>query len=582
MTQKWEPVKGEIMTRWAKDIDLEAPLPEYPRPQLERKEWMNLNGLWDYAICPKSRKKVDSYDGKILVPFPVESALSGVKRKLSPNKKLWYRRVISIPEKWNNKRILLHFGAVDWEAKVFVNNKEVGSHKGGYVPFSFDITDYLDNKEENELIVSAWDPTNKGQVERGKQTLRPFSIKYTAVSGIWQTVWIEPVPESYIKDFKITPDIDNKILNLKVTTLNQETNDNLEITILGDNQKISSTQGNPNEDIEINLPNPKLWSPENPFLYDVLIKLCRKEQVVDEISSYFGMRKISIKEDKSGTKKLALNNEILFQYGTLDQGYWPDGLYTAPTDEALKYDIDMTKELGFNMIRKHVKVEPARWYYHCDKIGILVWQDMPNGGKLTLPGMLMHMIIEKEKDRSNSNFYNELEEMIDALYNHPCIVVWVPFNEGWGQFNTEKTTQKVKHQDPSRLVNEASGWYNRGSGDICDCHKYIGPCYPEGVQDRVAVCGEFGGLGFKVEEHVWKKKFRFVYKKFDNIEKMILLYEELIAKLREFKGKGLSAGIYTQITDVEGEVNGLLTYDREIVKMPLDKIRKNNLDVIHD
>ena len=582
MSQEWEPVKGEIMTRWVNDVNPESPLPEYPRPQLERNEWLNLNGLWNYAIRPKSRKKVDSYDGKILVPFAVESALSGVKKKLSQKQKLWYQRVFSIPKDWNGKRIILHFGAVDWETSVWVNNKEVGKHKGGYVPFSFDVTDCLKENGENELIVSVWDPTNKGGVERGKQTLKPRMIKYTAVSGIWQTVWIEPVSESYIKSLKVVPDIDDNKLDFRAIVFNSDTSDVLEITVLEEKTEISTIKGNPNKEIAIKVPNPKLWNTGNPFLYDLSIKLVRNGQVLDEVSSYFGMRKISVMEDDNGVKRLALNNEILFQYGTLDQGYWPDGLYTAPTDEALKYDIDITRELGFNMIRKHVKVEPARWYYHCDKMGMLVWQDMPNGGKMSLFRMVMNMIFKREEDRSKTNFYNELEEMIDAFHNYPCIVVWVPFNEGWGQFDTEQTTNKVKNQDPSRLVNEASGWYNRGSGDICDCHKYVGPCYPKDVQERVAVCGEFGGLGCEIDDHMWKKKFKFVYKKFESIEEMTLLYGNLIAKIKEFKEKGLSAGIYTQITDVEGEVNGLLTYDREVVKMNSEKIREINSSAIQD
>ena len=582
MSQEWEPVKGEIMTRWVKDVKPEIPLPEYPRPQLEREEWLNLNGLWNYAICPINRESIDSYDGKILVPFPVESALSGVKRKLTPKQKIWYQQFFSIPKNWNGKRIILHFGAVDWEATVWVNYKEVGSHKGGHVPFSFDITDFLNDSGENELNVSVLDPTNKGEVERGKQSLKPKMIKYTAVSGIWQTVWLEPVSNSYIESLRMVPDIDNQTLSLTAKIINANAEDTLEISVLDEKKEINSIIGEPNKQIVIKIPNPKLWDTKNPFLYDISIKLMRDGQVFDDVSSYFGMRKINVKEDKNGVKRLALNNEILFQYGTLDQGYWPDGLYTAPTDEALKYDIEITMELGFNMIRKHVKVEPARWYYHCDKLGMLVWQDMPNGGKMTYVSMVMNMLFKKEKNRSKSNFYNELEEMIETLYNHPCIVVWVPFNEGWGQFDTEKTTNKVKMQDPHRLVNEASGWFNRGSGDICDCHQYVGPCYPKDVQDRVAVCGDFGGLGFKVENHMWNKKFRFVYKKFDNVEDMTSTYGELITKLIAFKEKGLSAGIYTQITDIEGEVNGLLTYDREIIKMKLDMIREINLDVIQD
>ncbi len=565
---EWKPAKSRLITRWSKDVSLKNVFPEYPRPQLRRKEWKNLNGLWDYAIRPKKEKSISSFDGKILVPFPVESALSGVMKKLNHKKRLWYRCKFSIPDSWKGKKILLHFGAIDWKATVFINDKEVGAHKGGYVPFSLEISEYLNKNNENELRVAVWDPTNKDSQERGKQSLSPWGIYYTSISGIWQTVWLEPVSHTYIENLRMIPDIDGQILNLTVNVRNVQPNDIIHVEIKDEDYELLSTVGKTNEKLQIKIPNMKLWSPASPFLYGLIVKIEQDMMIMDEVESYFGMRKIALGRDENGIVRIELNNKPIFQYGPLDQGYWPDGLYTPPTEEALIYDIEIIKKLGFNMIRKHVKVEPLRWYYYCDKIGMLVWQDMPNGGKFYLRG--------KE---SKKNYWNELETMVSTLYNSPSIVVWVPFNEGWGQFDTKKVVNWIKNHDPSRLIDNASGWFDKKVGDIRDIHKYPGPKLPKLEKTRAVVVGEFGGLGLRVENHVWQKKLMWSYKKSSEPEGLIEKYGNLISKLKPLIKKGLCAAVYTQITDVEGEINGLLTYDREIVKIDEEKLKQLNLSL---
>ncbi|MHA1148686.1 MAG: glycoside hydrolase family 2 protein [Promethearchaeota archaeon] len=582
---RWELGKSEFITRWVKDIDPDNILPEYPRPQMQREKWLNLNGFWDYAILPKKINKATQYVGQILVPFPVESVLSRVKKRLTHRERIWYKRFFKIPAEWNYKttaqKILLNFGAVDWHCMVWINEKKCGEHKGGYTPFSIDITEALYDDAENELVVAVWDPTDKKGYPRGKQKLKAYGIWYTPCSGIWQTVWIEPVPENYITSLEMKPEIDKSRLYLKINTY-RPCNDEIHIVIKEDGKEIARfLEKNTQKFFTINIPNQKLWSPDNPFLYELEVSLL----AVDKVKSYFGMRKISIKEDESGNKRLALNNKILFQYGTLDQGYWPDGIYTAPTDEALRYDIEITKELGFNMIRKHVKVEPARWYYWCDKLGILVWQDMPTGGKTGLLRIVYGLLKSKKNkdyDRPKEEkevYYNELKAMIKHLYNYPSIIVWVPFNEGWGQFETSKVLDFTRSQDSTRLIDIASGWFDHKIGDIADCHKYIGPGFPNNVEGRVPVCGEFGGLGLKIKEHVWKKKLKFVYKKFQHSKGLQEFYAKLIYKLKNLKNQGLSAAVYTQITDVEGEINGLLTYDREYIKIEKKKLKEINLTI---
>jgi beta-galactosidase/beta-glucuronidase len=583
---KWEPVKGQIMTRWANDIDPENPLPEYPRPQLRREEWKNLNGLWNYAILPKEKKMVNSYDGKILVPFPIESALSGVCKKLRPKQRLWYQRYFNIPSSWKGMRILLHFDAVDWQTTVWINNKEVGINRGGYSSFYFDISDYIKMGNDNDLIVSVWDPTDKGTQERGKQVLNPGGIYYNAISGIWQTVWLEPVPKTFIKYIQITPYIDEETLRLSFEVDNLQANDFLHIEVKDLDNLVVSFQQEFNPNIQFKIPSPKLWTPKNPFLYDLTIKLVRNEKIIDKIESYFGMRKIGLGKSENGIRQIELNNKPLFQYGTLDQGYWPDGLYTAPTDEALRFDIEITKKLGFNMIRKHVKVEPARWYYHCDMLGILVWQDMPNGGKLILDPveeLQLYKNLDREK-QEKLDYYNELEAMIKKLFNSSSVIIWVPFNEGWGQFDTESIVERIKKLDTTRLIDNASGWFDQGVGDIYDCHHYPRPKMPnlKNVGDRALVVGEFGGLGLEIQNHMWKIKSKFVYRNYDDPNKMLAKYRQLISTLKKLLEKGLTAAIYTQITDVEGEVNGLLTYDRKVIKMDKSQLRELNLSLYHN
>ncbi|NHI91751.1 MAG: beta-galactosidase [Candidatus Lokiarchaeota archaeon] len=554
------------MTRWVKDIDPQHPLPEYPRPQMKRDDWINLNGIWNYAIRSKNVSEIDKFDGKILVPFPIESALSGVKKQVKGKHKIWYQRKFSIPDRWKGKKILLHFGAVDWETTVFINRKKVGTHQGGYTPFSFDITQYL-NQNENELTVIVWDSTNH---ERGKQSLRPFMIYYTAVSGIWQTIWLEPVPDTFIDQLQMVPNIDDCLLHLKIVASGAIASEKVEIIVKDKNKEIASNSGNLNEYVSLKITDPKIWSPEFPFLYDLDIHLIKNNDIFDKVQSYCGMRKISLGKDEQGHARIELNNEPIFQYGTLDQGYWPDGLYTAPTDEALLYDIEITKEFGFNMIRKHVKVEPLRWYYHCDRLGMLVWQDMPNGG---------WFIFRKRGSKGKDYFRKELRSMIFALYNSPSIIVWVPFNEGWGQFDTINIINEVQLQDSTRLIDGASGWFDKGVGHIRDIHVYPGPKMPDHLEGRAAVIGEFGGLGLKVDDHLWKSKLKFAYKKYKSSEKLTQKYAEMMQKLKSLIRKGLSAAVYTQITDVEMEINGIITYDRDIIKIDKKQLRKLNLDL---
>ncbi len=580
--KSWSPVGDQILTRWAKDVDPNEPLPEYPRPQMKREKWLNLNGLWDYAICPKDLKDVPQFDGKILVPFPVESALSGVMRGLKPSQKLWYHREFEIPKDWKEQKILLHFGAIDWKAIIWVNGDKIGEHEGGYTPFKFDISDNLKD-EQNDLVISVWDPTDSGKQERGKQSLNPKIIFYTAVSGIWQTVWLEPVPSTFIENYYTTTNIENELLVIDPIIKNPVSSDVLELEVLKNEKEIISQAVQINNKFQINLKSPQLWNPENPFLYNFILRIKRGNAIVDEICGYFGMRKVSLK-DENEVITIELNNKPIFQYGTLDQGYWPDGLYTAPTDEALKYDIQITKELGFNLIRKHVKVEPARWYYHCDKLGILVWQDMPSGGEVNIINrpVNIHEYKSKRNESDKLKYYKELGTMIKNLSNIPSIIVWVPFNEGWGQFETEKVTNQIRKLDSTRLIDSASGWYDYGVGDIYDIHNYPNPVLLDlnRTKSRAKAVGEFGGLGLEVQDHMWNVPEKFVYRNFTNSLKLAKRYERLIEKIISLKQEGLSAAIYTQITDVEGEVNGLLTYDREMIKIDKQKLRELNLRLL--
>jgi hypothetical protein len=554
----WKAADGPLATRWTKEVSPENALPEYPRPQMVRKNWTNLNGLWQYAIRPASEDKPSKWDGGILVPYPVESALSGVMKSVSPEQKLWYRRSFTWTRSEREPRLLLHFGAVDWKCTVWVNDKKVGEHTGGYDPFTFDITDAV-RKGDNELVVAVTDPTDTGTQPRGKQVLKPHGIFYTAVTGIWQTVWLEPVPKRHIRSLTITPNVDANTITVNLST-SAPGEARVRIVQREANSTTQFSAGGDEPSLELHVAGLKLWSPDHPFLYDMQVELLDGEEVVDKVISYVGMRKIEVKKDAAGVNRLWLNNKVVFQYGPLDQGWWPDGLYTPPTDAAMKYDIEMTKKFGMNMIRKHVKVEPARWYYWCDKLGVLVWQDMVSGDA-------------QKTAESKANYQKELKAMIDALRNHPSIVMWVPFNEGWGQHDTPEVAAWVKKHDPSRPVNEASGWNDKGSGDVSDMHSYPGPGMRDPEKDRVGVLGEFGGLGMPVRGHTWQKEKNWGYVSYDTKEKLTDAYVALLTAMRPLIGRGLSAAVYTQTTDVEIEVNGLMTYDREVVKMELPRIQ---------
>lgn len=576
----WKPAGDKITTPWASEVNPLSPLPEYPRPQMVRDSWKNLNGLWDYAVTPAGSAGPTVYDGRILVPFAVESALSGVGRSVGPDNILWYRTRFTMPSDFRRKKVLLHFGAVDWQSEIYVNGTFVGSHRGGYDPFSFDITAFVRRSGSQLLEVKVSDPADRGPQPRGKQVLNPSGIWYTSVTGIWQTVWIEAVPETYISSTKQVPDIDREILELEVAVQEALPGDMIRVTAWAGERMVSEYEAAAGTKIELPVPDPRLWSPDDPFLYDLKISVMRKGRVTDEVKSYFAMRKISLEPDADGWLRMMLNNSFVFQYGPLDQGWWPDGLYTAPTDEALAYDIVKTKEMGFNTIRKHVKSEPARWYYHCDRIGMLVWQDMPSGDLggnhwNTRPGM------EGGSDKvrtqeSEMIFRTEWNAIMDYLFNFPCIVVWVPFNEAWGQFKTEEITDLTMQKDPSRLVNSASGGNFHEVGHILDLHNYPGPVMakPEIFGTKQAlVLGEFGGLGLPLEGHTWLDRDNWGYRTFEDADTLFKTYSGYLDQMVPFINRGLSAAIYTQTTDVEIETNGLLTYDRKVMKLPAEKLR---------
>jgi hypothetical protein len=569
----WAPAQGPLKTRWAKEVNPDRPLPEYPRPQLARNDWLNLNGLWNMGIGAKGADAPVTFTNKILVPFPIESALSGVRGKLSENERLWYRRTFEIPKRWEGKRIMLNFGAVDFEAEVWVNGKHVGKHRGGYDAFSFETTDALKAVGPNELVVAVLDPTDAATQPRGKQVRNPHGIWYTPTSGIWQTVWLEPVSAAHINSLKIIPDIDKGSVEIQPSTTVRLGSYMIEVSLRDSGLEIYHASVTAGGTVICPVKNPTLWSPEHPHLYDLSIRLMLGDETIDRVSSYFGMRKISLGKDEKGFTRLMLNNKPYFQFGPLDQGFWPDGIYTAPTDAALKSDIEMTRKLGFNMARKHVKVEPDRWYYWCDKLGLLVWQDMPSGDKYIKPN-------EPDITRSpesGSEFETELQQLVEERGNHPCIVMWVPYNEGWGQWETAHVVDRMKKWDPSRLVDDASGWCDRGVGDVNDMHKYPGPDAPEPEKNRAIVLGEFGGLGLPLSGHTWQSEKNWGYRSYTNSESLTAAYVGLTDKLFPLvEQKGLSAAVYTQTTDVEVEVNGLMTYDREVVKMDLKKIQAAN------
>jgi hypothetical protein len=541
------------MTRWAAEVNPTNAHPEYPRPQLVRPDWLNLNGLWKYAIQSIGiEAPATNYEGDILVPFPIESALSGVRRPLDEISTLWYHRQFAVPESWRDKRVRLHFGAVDWQTRVLINGHEVGRHRGGYDAFTFDITDYLKWTGNEEISVAVFDPT-EGDQPRGKQSRKPEGIFYTPTSGIWQTVWLEPVPKVCIDGLQMTPDLDTESLRLNVAANSLSPSLKIEVVAYTNGQEAARATGPANTEIILPVQSSHLWSPDDPFLYDLRVTLLDADKPLDSVSSYFGMRKIALRKDANGVTRMALNNQFVFQIGALDQGFWPDGIYTAPTDEALRYDIEFLKRSGFNLARKHVKVEPDRWYYWCDKLGLLVWQDMPSAYNTTPEG--------------RTQFEVELQRMIEGRRNHPSIIMWILFNEGWGQYDTERLTGWLKSLDPSRLVDNASGWTDKHVGDVLDIHSYPGPDAPPRETGRAAVVGEFGGLGLGLEGHMWSTNF-WGYLRMTNSEALAERGSGLLERLRILRDSfGLSGAVYTQTADVETECNGLLTYDRTRAKI---------------
>ncbi|GAA4924114.1 glycoside hydrolase family 2 protein [Mucilaginibacter defluvii] len=580
---QWHLIKDRIVTPWAEKVDPKNPLPEYPRPMLVRSNnWKNLNGLWSYAITPKNASTPTKYEGSILVPFAAESALSGVGRTVGKDSLLWYKNTINVPSSMKGKEVLLHFGAVDWRTEVFVNGKSAGKHEGGFDPFSFNITPFLKGGSKQDIVVRVWDPTNDGPQPTGKQMKKPEGIWYTPVTGIWQTVWLEAVPKSYIVSTKQTPDIDAHTITISADIAGKQAGDNLKIEVLDGKTVVAQKQQNAGEAAVITLKNEKLWSPESPNLYNLKITLLRNNKAVDAITSYFAMRKISMAPDANGIQRMMLNNKFVFQYGPLDQGWWPDGLYTPPTYEAMIYDIDQLKKMGFNMIRKHIKVEPATYYTYCDKVGMLLWQDMPSGdlgnGWENRPGVLDHGSDKQRTPESEGYYRKEWTAIMDVLHNYPSIVVWTPFNEAWGQFKTVEITEWTMKKDPSRLVNSASGGNFYQTGHIIDLHNYPHPAMPAPDvfgQKRILVLGEFGGLGLPLDGHTWQKK-NWGYQTFKNSDEMFEKYASFTKRIAELIPLGLSAAVYTQTTDVEGETNGFMTYDRAVDKMPVNKLHEVN------
>ena len=575
----WKPAPAPLATRWAADVSPENVLPDYPRPQMVREQWQNLNGLWEYGLTDSSAANPPAkFDGKILVPFPYESSLSGVGQASPTKSRLWYRRGFSVPPAWADQRVLLHFGAVNWDCTVGLNGKRIGAHKGGYDGFEFDITPAL-QPGMNELVVSAWNPLlhdGPDSQALGKQREHPGGVLYTGATGIWQTVWLEPVPSTHISSLTITPDLDGKKLRIYAATGDASATP-VKVTLTDAGTDVAEAAGPANSTLELSIPAPHAWSPEDPHLYGLRIRLG-----ADQVASYAAMRKISLGKDDAGRTVIYLNNKPYFQAGVLDQGYWPDGIYTAPTDEALRYDLEMAKKFGFNLVRKHAKVEPDRWYYWTDKLGLLVWQDMPQ----------MFGKGEEFTVKAKQQFLTEWLRIVPEFYNHPSVIVWTIFNEDWGQHDTEAVVAETRKMDPTRLINAGSGGMiyirngKRGEfrehlppavGDLLDEHDYPDPPKVQPDETRAAVVGEFGGVTMAVNKHLWTED-RFGYGEVVSSRwQMTKRYQELMKLAwNGAKENGQSAFVYTQITDVEQEINGLLTYDRAVIKPDLTIVAAAN------
>ncbi len=596
-------IRSTLRTPW--NPAQPCPLPEHPRPQMQRPEdlWLNLNGPWDYAILPRRRPAPQEYQGQILVPYPVESLLSGVQKRLHAGQRLWYRRTFELPPHpaWHGdlkRRVLLHFGAVDYQCKVWLNGIPLGGHTGGYLPFTFDISAALTGGS-NELVVSAWDPTDRGMQQRGKQVLKPHGIWYTAVSGIWQTVWLEVVPPVSLDRLKLTPNLDEGSLTVEAELLGREQahDGRLEISVEAawQGQVAASGSGPVDQKLKLSLPDPRLWSPAAPHLYDLRVRLLQEGKPLDEVTSYFAMRKFSLLPDHSGHLRFALNNEPLFLYGPLDQGYFPDGLYTPPSEEAMLFDIEYTRRIGCNLIRKHIKVEPLRWYAACDRLGMIVWQDMPNGGRIDGPAVGFLALrsgfqrddtrrlgrFGRAKELNREEYRAELKGMLDHLHNAACIAAWVPFNESWGQFHARELADWVKGYDPTRLVDHASGWFDQGGGDFVSRHIYFTRLKAPVHDRRAFVISETGGYSLKVPGHVWDEKRKFGYRFYNDPSALMEAYLGLLEdEVKPLIPGGLMAVIYTQTTDVEIEINGYLTYDRRVEKMEAETLRRLHEELI--
>ena len=565
-----------MLTPWGEALDREHPLPEYPRPQLRRNSYLNLNGIWEYAIT-KTAEKPAAMQGEIVVPFSPETPLSGVGHILQPDEYLWYRRSVTLPEGFfRGGRLLLHFGAVDQCCTVWVNSQEAGSHTGGYLPFALDVTELIEG-DAFTLELRVTDPTDTGSLSRGKQRLKNTGIWYTPQSGIWQTVWMECVPENYLRSLRITPKPEENAVHIR---LEADDPAMAAVTICRDGGIIAEGQTDENGESTLTIPAEelRLWSPEEPFLYDVAITLAGS----DKVESYFGMRAFGIGKDEKGLPRLLLNGKPYFQNGLLDQGYWSDGYYTAPSDEALIHDIAEMKRLGFNMLRKHIKVEPLRWYYHCDRLGMLVWQDMMNGGESYSPlsiyvfsnlGLRVkddrYRYFSRSDEAGRTHYYEELGQMIDLLYNTVSLALWVPFNEGWGQFDALKAAEFIRKRDDTRPIDHASGWYDQGGGDIKSIHWYFRPYHHKqpSKEQRPICLTEYGGYNCAVPGHCWGEGAEFGYKKIADPAEFNRAFQKLMEEqIIPAKERGLAAAVYTQVSDVEGERNGLLTYDRKVCK----------------